>query len=72
MRDNANLIVVFKQDITNLKHIFDDHVNVDMSFEKFKNLCAECWKDMYGFLVIDKDSGVTSGRYRKGFDLYIT
>lgn len=72
VRDNANLIVVFKQDITNLKHIYDDHVNVDMSFEELKNLCLECWKDRYGFLVIDKDSGVTCGRYRKGFDIYIT
>lgn len=71
VRDNVNLIVLFKQDITNLKHIFNDHINIDMPFNKFKNLCAECWKDKYGFLVIDKESGVTSGRYRKGFDIYL-
>jgi len=40
-----------------------------MDFQKFRDICAECWRDKYGFLVIDKDSDV--GRYRKGFDEYI-
>lgn len=68
IRDNANLIIVFQQDKTNLKHIHDDHVNVDMSFENFKELCSQCWNDSYGFLVLDKDSEINAGRYRKGFD----
>lgn len=71
IRDNANLIVVFKQDSTNLKHIYDDHVNVDMSFEQFKRLCTHCWEEKFGFLVIDKESELNGGRYRKGFDSYI-
>lgn len=71
IRDNSNFIVVFKQDTTNLKHIYDDHVNVDMSFQKFKDMCSTCWKDKYGFLVIDKDCSLTNGRYRKGFDAFI-
>lgn len=71
IRDNANLIVIFQQDNTNLKHIYDDHVNVDMSFPKFKQLCLMCWKNRFGFLVIDKDCNINSGRYRKGFDAYI-
>ena len=32
IRDNTNLVILFKQDDTNLKHIYDDHVNGDMSF----------------------------------------
>lgn len=71
IRDNANLIVIFKQDVTNLKHIYDDHVNVDMSFERFKKLCSHCWEDRYGFLVVDKDREINSGRYRRGFDCFI-
>lgn len=70
IRDNANLIIIFQQDKTNLKHIHDDHINVDMSFDQFKNLCAHCWNDNYGFLVIDKESDIDKGRYRKGFDCY--
>lgn len=72
IRDNANLLIIFQQDSTNLKHIYDDHVNVDMSFQQFRDLSLICWKDKYGFLVIDKDSNINSGRYRKGFDSYIS
>lgn len=36
IRDNANLIIVFNKDVMNLKHMFNDHVNTDMSFLKFK------------------------------------
>lgn len=71
IRDNANLFIVFKQDDLNLKHIYNDHVNSDMSFEVFREVCAKCWKDAYGFLVINKDSPLDNGRYRKGFDIFI-
>lgn len=71
IRDNANLLIIFQQDTTNLKHIYDDHVNVDMSFQKFKDICSACWSERYGFLVIDKDSPLNFGRYRKGFDQFI-
>lgn len=71
IRDNANLIILFKQDELNLKHVYADHVNTDMSFDKFKDLCGQCWKEKYGFLVIDKDSDLNNGRYRKYFDHFI-
>ena len=72
IRDNANFIILFKQDDLNLRHIYDDHVGTDMSFDQFKCVCAESWKDRYGFLTIDKDSDVgEGGRYRKMFDHYI-
>lgn len=71
IRDNTNFLVVFKQDDTNLKHIYNDHVNTDMTFDIFRKLCSECWQDKYGFLVIDKDSPLNEGRYRKGFDSFL-
>lgn len=71
IRDNANFIILFKQDELNLRHIFTDHVNTDMTFNKFRNACAECWKNKYGFMVIDKDSSLNRGRYRKGFDTFM-
>ncbi|KYN22203.1 hypothetical protein ALC57_05405 [Trachymyrmex cornetzi] len=60
IRDNANLLILFKQDGTNLKHIYNDHVNTDMSYES--------WQLKYGFVVIDKDSTLHNGRYRRRFD----
>lgn len=71
IRDNANMIIMFKQDELNLRNIFNDHVGSDMSMENFRDICRECWKDRYGFLIISKDDEIHCGRYRKGFDIYI-
>lgn len=72
IRDNANLIILFKQDDLNLKHVYQDHVGVDMSFEKFKQICFECWEyDKYAFLTIAKEFDISNGRYRMCFDKYI-
>lgn len=73
LRDNANLLIVFKQDELNLKHIYEEHVNTDMSFNAFKELCNKCWNtSKYSFLVIDKESELQKGRYRCGFDTFIS
>lgn len=71
IRDNANIIVLFKQDEMNLKHAFNDHVGTDMSFESFRKMCSHCWQKPYGFLTIFKDDDLNNGRYRMGFDHYI-
>lgn len=77
LRDNANFIILFKQDDLNLRHIWSDHVNTDYSFEHFRNICRECWSknntsNSYGFLVIDKESPLNEGRYRRNFDEFYT
>lgn len=71
VRDNANMLILFKQDDTNLRHVYDDHVNTDMSINTFKDICSECWKEKYGFLVIVKDCDIHKGRYRSRFNTYI-
>lgn len=72
IRDNANFIILFKQDETNLRHIYNDYsVGCDMKFDQFQKICNVCWKQKYGFLVIDLDSAVNEGRYRKGFDQFL-
>lgn len=72
VRDNVNFLTIFRQDEMNLKHIYNDHVNTDMSFENFKKLCLRCWQDgEHGFVVVDKTSDIKNGRFRKGFDQYL-
>ncbi|MVN26154.1 hypothetical protein GO639_13515 [Staphylococcus aureus] len=71
VRDNTNFIIMFKQDETNLHHIYSDHVSPDVTFKQFQLMCVKCWEDQYGFLVIDKDRKIDEGRYRKGFDSFI-
>jgi hypothetical protein len=72
IRDNANVIIIFQQDATNLKHVYDEHVNTDMTFNEFKDICSKCWNDGKSDpLIIMKDFDINDGRYRKGFDKYI-
>lgn len=71
IRDNANVIILFKQDELNMRHIYNDHVGTDMRYETFLQMCRECWKENFGFLMISKDDPIDGGRYRKGFDIYI-
>lgn len=72
IRDNANFIILFKQDDMNLRHIYDDYaVGCDMKFEEFKKMSNICWREKYGFAVIDLDRESDNGRYRKGFDSFI-
>ena len=70
IRDNANMIVLFKTDELNLKHVYNDHCASDMDFPTFKKLSRECWKDDFGFLTVDKESDLNEGRYRKGLDVF--
>lgn len=72
IRDNCNVIVLFKQDDVNLKHVYDEHVSPDFTYEAFKAMCAMCWLDQFGFIVIVKEFDLNKGRYRKGFDKYIS
>lgn len=72
VRDNVNLLIIFRQDDMNLKHVYSDHVNTDMTYQRFKDICSMCWNDgNHSFLVIDKDRDINDGRYRKGFDQFI-
>lgn len=71
IRDNANLLLIFQQDLVNLKNIHRTHVNSDMSFETFQKMCRNCWQKKHDFLMIDKDSDIRHGRYRRGFNTFV-
>lgn len=72
IRDNCNFLILFRQDELNLKHIFNDMgVGCHMKFDQFQKFCFECWGERYGFVVIDLDSEVDCGRYRRGFADYL-
>ena len=52
IRESANFICLFPQDLKNLNHIFDDHVGSDMTKEEFRQLCNTAWEKQHGFVVI--------------------
>jgi hypothetical protein len=71
IRDNANVIIIFKQDDMNLKHVFDDHVSPDITWKQFQGICNNVWNENHSFVTIDKESDLKKGRFRKGFDHYV-
>lgn len=72
IRDNCNFLILFRQDDMNLKHVYNDMgVACDMKFDEFRQFCLECWREKYEFVVVDLDSDVDNGRYRKGFSNYL-
>lgn len=71
IRDNANLIILFKQDDTNLRHVYNEHVNTDLPWVQFREMCAIIWCTPYNYLVINKDCERNKGCYRKNFDTFV-
>lgn len=72
IRENANFIILFRQDELSLKHVYNDFgLSADMTFEMLKRICKMCWEDRYGFFVLDLDKTERDGKYRKGFDNFI-
>ena len=43
IRENANFICLFPQDLKNINHIYNDHVGDDMTKEEFRKFCKKCW-----------------------------
>ena len=68
IRENANFICLFPQNLKNLNHIFDDHVGSDMTKEEFRQLCKTAWEKQHGFVIIDLSSKKHDGKYRSGLD----
>jgi hypothetical protein len=71
IRDNANVLILFKQDELNLKHVYQDHVSPDITWQQFLHLCNSIWNENHSFVTIDKDCDINKGRYRKGFDHFV-
>lgn len=71
VRDNANLIILFKQDEINLTHIYEEHVNTDMSWSEFREMCSKIWSEPFNYIVINKDCSKNKGCYRNKFDTFV-
>lgn len=73
LRDNANVLIIFKMDPLNLRLIHRDFVEIDMSYDKFRNMCKNIWsKNEHNFVSIFTDSKKNEGKYRENLDKFIT
>ena len=70
IRENSNLIILFKQDAKNLSHIYSDHCSQDILIEEFKDFCKKVWSTRHNFVTIDLTSTPLNGKYRKNLDCF--
>ena len=70
IRENANFVCMFPQDLKNRNHIFNDHVRSDMTKEEFRQLCVTAWEKQHGFVIFDISSKKHNGKYRSELDKF--
>ena len=70
IRENANFICLFPQDLKNINHIYNDHVSSDLTKNEFMSLCKTAWQIPHGFVVIDLSSTKYNGKYRSALDTF--
>ena len=54
IRNNSNIIILFQQTLKDVQHINTDIAGFDMSYDEFKSLCKEAWRDKYNYLLINR------------------
>ena len=50
--NNSNIIILFQQTLKDVEHIYRDIAGFDMSYDEFKSLCREAWKEKNNYLLI--------------------
>ena len=69
VRENTNLIILFKQDGKNLSHIHQDHCT-DIRFSEFSDFCNDVWtRSEHNFVTINLTvPSAQQGKYRCNFN----
>ena len=70
IRENANFICLFLQDLKNISHLYNDDASTDTSTDEFTALCERAWSVPHGFVTIDLSSDKYSGKYRCMLDTF--
>lgn len=68
IRENFNYLILFKQDLVNLRQIYSEYIS-DITFQKFRELCHVCWREKFGFLVIDMENEKCKYKYKFEYNL---
>ena len=63
IRNNSNIIILFKQTLRDIILLFHDIAGLDMNLEEWKQLCRKAWEIDYDYLQIDRFAKIGNGRY---------
>ena len=62
IRNNSNIIILFKQTLRDIILLFHDIAGLAMNLEEWKPLCRKAWKNDYDYLQIDRFAKIGNGR----------
>src|SRR5271156_6210224 len=72
IRDNANYIILFPQNATDIQSLHRFVTSSDFDkIDDFKCYCKESWKEPYSFITIEKDNKDRDKRYSRGFGSFL-
>ena len=63
IRNNSNIIILFKQTLRDIILLFHDIAGLDMNLEEWKCLCRKAFENDCDFLQIDRFAKIGEGRY---------
>ena len=63
IRNNSNIIILFKQTLRDIILLFHDIAGTDMNLEEWKQLRRKAWENDYEYLQIDRFTKIGEGRY---------
>ena len=64
IRMNSNIIILFRQSLRDVEQIYRDIAGFDMSYDEFKELCREAWKEKYNYLEINMLEEQNESKYK--------
>ena len=63
IRNNSNIIILFKQTLRDIILLFHDIAGLDMNLDEWKELCRKAGKIDYDYLQIDRFAKIGRGSY---------
>ena len=63
IRNNSNIIILFQQTLKDVQHIYTDIAGFDMSYDEFKSLCKEAWRERYNSFLINRLEDKSGKKY---------
>ena len=62
IRNNSNIIILFKQTLRDIILLLQDIAGLDMNLHEWKQLCRKAWENDYDYLQIDRFAKIGNGR----------
>ena len=63
IRNNSNIIILFKQSLRDIIFLFHEIAGLEMKLKEWKELCHKAWENHYEYLQLDRFAKMGEGGY---------